>query len=206
LISFFRISRKEESKDMTIWIGFIKLNEGELSLASLEQATHSETLAWLKDLLGERVDQISPQAMAFEARVWDAIGGFQWPSELPSHMKQVAASLIYQPELIDHASTFYDRLLRLAALSEDAPEIVQLVEECLRDPHLQAFLHTMTTFAMQVPALESPYSDALRDMLISQLSPAQFRFFAEIERRRVVQADDMENADIHKEIISETID
>src|SRR5689334_24432689 len=61
-------------------------------------------------------------------------------ASLPSHMKQLAASLIDQPELIDCAITFYDRVLSLATLPEDAPEIVQLAEECLHDPNLQPFL------------------------------------------------------------------
>ncbi|GCE19108.1 MerR family transcriptional regulator [Dictyobacter kobayashii] len=146
----------------------------------IEQPASAATVAWVKEILGERVAQISPEALQFEANIWAAIKDFHWPAEFNVQVQNIVNQLAGQDKMLEYLLPFYNRVLALESLPEDAVEISQLVEECRQDMDFTALMQQLHELAQQVPALEMPFADVFGELMNATLSPALRRFFVEL--------------------------
>lgn len=144
----------------------------------VKQPATTATVAWVKEILGEHVAQISPRALQLEANVWAAILNFQWPAEFRERVQAAVSQLADQDSIIEYLLPFYDRIVALEALPEDAIEIKQLVDECLQNKDFMALIQQLTLLSQQYPMLEAPFSNVFGDLMNATLAPAQRRFFA----------------------------
>ncbi|GCE05122.1 MerR family transcriptional regulator [Dictyobacter aurantiacus] len=142
------------------------------------QPATAASVAWVKEVLGERVTQISPRAVQLEAKIWSAIQNFQWPEAFSERVQEAVSQLATHDDLLEYLLPFYDRVVALEALAEDAPEVQQLAEECLRNTAFRELIQHLTLLSQQSPMLEAPFADVFGDMVNATLAPAQRHFFA----------------------------
>ncbi len=150
----------------------------------IDQPTTVASFEIVKELVGERLATVSPTMLEMEKQLWMVIDEFDWPADYREHMLQLARDLVARPELLERMFAFNEKLAALATLPEDTPEVMQLLEEYIQNKDLQDVLTEMNTFLVHMPCLKSPFAETLGSLMLTNVSPAQQRFFAEVERWR----------------------
>jgi DNA-binding transcriptional MerR regulator len=142
------------------------------------------SLAFAREQLGGYLANASPALWEQEARMFAQIDGFHWPEGYRERITQMTRYFAAHPELYQRLLAFGERFAALAALSEDALEVEQLIAESMQSGGvLPAYLQEMSALLAQTPQLERPFACAMSDLIETTLAPAQRRFFAEIARR-----------------------
>ena len=139
-----------------------------------------------KELLGERFASISPVALEMEAKLWAPIENFNWPGEYQEGITKMVQYFAEHPEIYEQLIAFSEQFATLATLAEDAPEVGQMVENCMGNSTLLLFLQNGQGLSVQVPNMENPFGEILGDLMVTTLSPAQRHFFEELARRMSV--------------------
>lgn len=158
------------------------LDEG--TVIKIDQPATVASFEIVKELIGERLATVSPAILEMEKQLWMVIDEFDWPADYREHMLQVARDIAAHPELLERMYAFNEKLAALSTLPEDAPEVQQLIEEYLQDNYLQAILTEMNKVFAHMPCLEGPFAEMLGNLMLTNVSPAQQRFLAEVERWR----------------------
>lgn len=144
----------------------------------------SPTFAWVKEQLGELITTISPELLRQEEQMDALLDAFQWPDGYQEMMKEVAGHMVANPEQYQKYLAWGELLAKLANLPADAPEVEQVLAMFEQNGDLRAMQNEIATMSTAFAQSESQYSQMMADILLTVLSPAQLRFFQEIERRR----------------------
>ncbi len=160
-----------------------RLLAGDLPDALDRPAAAPPTLAMLERLLEEHLPAISPALRRQEEGMWAILDAFRWPEGLGEGWRNVARHYAAHPEQLRQLHALSERMVALAALPEDAPEVERLAAELaryLRDNPLP------TDLAEGLPALDDPLARTLGDLLGAELSPAQRRLMKLVRRHGAV--------------------
>jgi hypothetical protein len=148
----------------------------------IDQPTTVASFEMVKELVGERLATVSPAALELEKQLWMILDEFDWPADYRERMLQVARGFAAHPELFEHLSGFQEKLTALSLLPEDAPEVEQLVAEYIENKYLQDIITEMSTLLAHMPHLDGPFAEMFRNLIVTQISPAQYRFLTEVGR------------------------
>ena len=111
--------------------------------------------------------------------MWALLDAFRWPEGIGEGWRNVAGYYAAHPEQLRQLHALSERMVAIAELPEDAPEVERLAAELaryLRDNPLPAEL------AGGLPALAEPLAGTLGDLLGAELSPAQRRLMQLVRR------------------------
>jgi DNA-binding transcriptional MerR regulator len=159
----------------------ILLEEGADLVLDPLQLSSSPTFETVKQVLGERLKEISPAALAQEAKMDAVFDSFHWPPAYTESMRDMAHFFASQPELYTQLIAFVEQLTALASLPEDAPEVDRLLEEFAHnDKEFRMLFKELSTVQSRLPQLTEPFANALGGIMSTTLSPAQQRFLKEI--------------------------
>jgi len=137
------------------------------------------TLRQVQQRLGEHLTGVSADAWEQDKQLYAVLDGFEWPAEQQARIATVTDYMAAHPEHYREFVALGERIAALAHLPEDAPEVDQLVEDCLRvmaHPALAALTADATPLA-------GVYADVLAETARTTFSPAQRRFLDEALRR-----------------------
>ncbi len=154
------------------------------TLDAVDRADNSDglppTLRQVQQRLGEHLTGVSADAWEQDTRLYAVLDGFEWPAEQQARMATITDYMAAHPEHYRELVALGERIAALAHLPEDAPEVDQLVEDCLRvtgHPALAALTADATP-------LTGVYADVLAETARATFSPAQRRFLDEALRRQ----------------------
>lgn len=151
------------------------LLEGD-DLAAMDEPTELPAmLQWAQTHLGEHLPQVSAEVWRQDARAFAQLEAFRWPAEVQAQMREAIQGFAKDPQPFQDLLPFVEQVAALASAPEDSPEIDRLAEQVARSEFGQML---QATVAGAVPALESPLSDVLGEVLLSAYTPAQQRFLA----------------------------
>ena len=146
-------------------------------------AQPSPTLELIRANLGERLPELGASLWEQEARIWSLLDAFAWPAEQEEqrrgYVAELARHLAASPERFERWRALAERLVALADLPEDAPEVARLAEEFARQQERDPLPPDLADGGL---APGEPWSSAMGDLLLSTLSPAQRRFVALVQR------------------------
>lgn len=156
-----------------------RLLAGDLPAAIDRPSAAPPTLEMLERMLEEHLPEVSPALRRQEEGLWAILDAFEWPEGLGEVWRNVAGYYTAHPEQLRQLHALSERMVALAGLPEDAPEIAQLAAECaryLRDNPLPPEL------AGAMPTLDGALAGTLGDLLGAELSPAQRRLMKLVQR------------------------
>ncbi len=157
------------------------LTDGALDLDTPAQP--SPTLELIRANLGDRLPQLGAALWEQEARIWSLLDAFAWPAEHEEQRRgfvaELARHLAASPERFERWRALAERLVALADLPEDAPEVARLAEEFARQQERDPLPPDLAGPSL---APGEPWSSAMGDLMLSTLSPAQRRFVALVQR------------------------
>ncbi|WP_162005142.1 MerR family transcriptional regulator [Dictyobacter vulcani] len=158
----------------------------------LEQPDTRATVNWMKDLLGEYTDKLSPEALQLEAKIWAAIQNFQWPNGFTPGIEGMATQWLQQAPVLEALMRFAERIAALKAVPITDPEITRLADECAQDQEFIAFMQYLAPLIQQNPGLDAPFLAIFSDLMDTTLAPAQQRFFTELYARLPINSGQIE--------------
>jgi DNA-binding transcriptional MerR regulator len=127
-----------------------------------------------EEYLGEHLKEASPSLIEQERKMWATLEAFEWPAEYANVQESLVRYYAQNPEEYRAALALEERLVLLADLPEDSPEVEALVDDYIR------YVETspLTKDFRQGP---EPTPEALGgvfvDLMTTGMSPAQRRFF-----------------------------
>ncbi|TCJ16018.1 MerR family transcriptional regulator [Rubrobacter taiwanensis] len=149
------------------------LLEALLAREDLEAPDTSPTMRILERHLGEHLhDEVSPELLERERRLWATLDAFRWPAEYGEAIESMARYFAQHPEEYRRELAIAGRVADIADLPEDAPEVEALARECARR-YRALSEEEMTGGAEGVGGAEG---EVLVEIIASQLAPAQRRF------------------------------
>ncbi len=140
----------------------------------------SPTVQYVVDNLGLYLSQISPELWAMEMKTNALLDSLQWPEMYRETMKKMAHYFVAHPEHYQQLLQLGERLVSLAHLPENTPEIEQMVEECLKYDEILTLLQPQLESLI---SMETPFATTMTDLVRTTLTPAQQRFLHEVSRR-----------------------
>lgn len=161
------------------------------ALLEISQPTSTSSFEIVKDLLGERLSSVTPAMLEMERQIWLVIDGFDWPADYQEHLLWVARDLAARPILYERLFIFAEKFAALSALSEEAPEVKQLITLYRQSQELQDLLVEINKLSAQLPRLEGPFEELFKNLVLPNVAPAQQRFLAEVESWHAATDPDM---------------
>lgn len=145
----------------------------------------SPTLAYVQEHLGDYLAHLSPELRELETKTYTLLDGFNWPPEYRESIEKLTQYFEQHPALYQHLLVLAERLAALNGLPEDAPEIMQLVEDCVEyGEALQILFKDVAALLASVSLLpKGPQASTMSDLLGPHISPAHRRFAEEMMRR-----------------------
>jgi DNA-binding transcriptional MerR regulator len=127
-----------------------------------------------EEYLGEHLKEASSSLIEQERKMWATLEAFEWPEEYANVQESLVRYYAQNPEEYKAALALEERLVLLADLPEDSPEVEALIDDYAR--HVE--LSLLTKRLRRAP---EPIPDALGgvflELMTTGMSPAQRRFF-----------------------------
>jgi len=148
---------------------------------TIPRSTPSPTYEKIKEILGDRLNEVSPDALEQDERLFAALDAYSWPEGHAEAYEAMARHFAAHPEEYRRIAAFGERLAALAHAPEDSPEVERLAEEAVRffgeeqprEEMLQGFEWS-----------EGPLGEVYSAVMLAELSPAQRRWF-ELVREKI---------------------
>ncbi len=162
--------------------GRIQAILSEERVAKIDRPVTSASFEIIKDLLGERLKTVSPSLIEMEKTFWQIFDGFDWPVDYRETLLKAEHDFVTQkPQLLESLLVFNEKLAMLATVAENAPEVDAVIEEYKNSEDIQAIIMAFNQAYSDGQRLEGPFAEILKSMVLTNISPAQHRFFVEIE-------------------------
>jgi DNA-binding transcriptional MerR regulator len=159
----------------------------ENTLDAIDQPlTGSPTFKYIQAHLVDYNPLIHPALLEHDAKLYALLENFHWTGNQQNVLKEMAPYVVehftQHPEEYQALLTLSERLMALALLSDDAPEVEQLAEDFIQYFVRYPFLHGVQK---QVPheGLQSPFSDIFSELLTPIFSPAQRKVLEALAHR-----------------------
>lgn len=162
-----------------------------LAKEKLDSATEitvdSPNLHAVRELLEAHAITISPELMAQEMQTYGLLESVHWSDDYEEAVKELSTQLLHYAN--EHAEEYRqllalgERLVAVASLPPDAPEVKQLAQD------FKAYLTVHTLFfdiGRQInkdfPTMPDPFNAIFSELMMSGYTPAQQRVFEEIKQ------------------------
>ena len=155
-----------------------------LASDTLESSGTSPTLEFFKEHLGEPPAGTSEALLQLDQQIFSQVDAFNWPENYHEGLQTMVHYITGHPEKYQQMIALSERLVALASLPEDAPEVDQLIEDVLESEEMFALLAMQSELAPQLPQMAGPFADVLAEIASDSLSPAQKRFLEVINREQ----------------------
>lgn len=159
------------------------LASGSKDLAAPDKNAYLFYAPGIKEQLAPYLTQLSAESWAWAERIDAMLGSFNWPAE---YRQSFQHSLQHVAEHADEYRQLFEleaRLVALANVPADAPEVEQLAKDYAQS---QDLAHLYQQLAHTGSREENQFFTALLGLMNDMVSPAQQRFF-ELLARRVAQ-------------------
>jgi DNA-binding transcriptional MerR regulator len=140
------------------------------------------SLVRAREKLGALADEISPEMLRQEAKMFDALDAYNWSPEYDAMHERMMQTLSENPDFFRQVLALETRLVALADLDPDDPAIGELVAD---------FLQLETDHKELIQNLQgaketgdATMSNIFIQVLQSAMSPAQQRFIQLMEQRQ----------------------
>lgn len=145
---------------------------GEDPNAAEDSTGEPEALRLAKDILGDRLSEVSAQAWEQEKAAWSAVEAFAWPEGYLKEQESLIRYYAERPEEYRAMVSLGERLVALKDVSASSPEVERLAQEYIR--HLE--VHPPLELVSEDSVWGSePYGGVFADILTSNMSQPQRR-------------------------------
>lgn len=144
----------------------------------------SPTLEFFKERLGEPPADVSEALLQLDQQIFSQVDAFNWPENYNEGLQTMVQYVAEHPEKYRQMIALSERLVALASLPEDAPEVDQLIEDVLESDEMVSLIAMQSELAPQLPQMVGPFADVLAEIASDTLSPAQKRFLEAINREQ----------------------
>jgi DNA-binding transcriptional MerR regulator len=144
----------------------------------------SSTLEFVKEHLGEPPSGVSEALVQMDQQIFSQLDAFNWPENYNEGLQTMVQYIAEHPEKYQQMIALSERLVSLASLPEDAPEVDQLIEDVLESDEMFTLITMQSELAPQLPQMAGPFADVLAEIASDTLSPAQKRFLEAINREQ----------------------
>lgn len=153
------------------------------TLASVtETTTESASFQAVRAYIEQHDIAVSSALMEQEARVYAHLEDFHWAEGYEQMVQELAAQLLQyaseHPEEHRQLLALGERLVTIASLPADAPEVELLVQDFRAYFRANTFLFDI---GKRFPAIPNPFNAVFSELVMSVYSPAQQRIFEEIQ-------------------------
>lgn len=166
---------------------FLQKLLGSKNLESPDKSAYLFYAPGIKEQLAPHLAQMSAESWAWAERIDAMLGSFNWPAEYRQSFQQSLQHVASNVEQYRELFALEARLVALADLSADAPEVEQLAEDYVQSQELallyQQLVHTGSRE-------ENQFSTALLGLMNSMVAPAQQRFFELLAQKAALQRPD----------------
>lgn len=131
-----------------------------------------EALRLAKDILGDRLSEVSAQAWEQEKAAWSAVEAFAWPEGYLEEQESLTRYYAERPEEYRAMASLGEQLVVLKDVPEDSPEVERLAQEYIRHFEVHPPSEMMSEWSVWG---SEPYGGVFADILTSNMSPAQRR-------------------------------
>lgn len=145
-----------------------------------EKPETSPTFEKAMDLLGEHLAAVDEKALEQERKFWSMFDAFEWPAGYDKDNEKMFRYYAEHPEEYRELVVIGERLAALADLPEDDPEVEEVAEDLLRHFERHPPPKDLETSSW---AAEGPLGQAMLDLTVSTMSPAQRRVMALLAAR-----------------------
>ena len=157
-----------------------------LSDEYMELPVHSPTLELVKDVLGEQLEHVSPQAWELEIRVNTLLDGFDWQSGHQTIIQAMLSFFSEHPDTYQCLLDLNEGLAHLASEPVDSPAVEALLDACEQtDTSIRELLAYLMASMPAKKQMEQPLSSILSELMRNVFSPAQQRFLTAFGNRYV---------------------
>lgn len=151
-------------------------NDRDISIEPLEEP-YAIKLA--EEHLGEHLSEISHGLWEQERRMWSNLDAFEWPEGYREMQELITLYYADRPDEFREMILLEERLVTLAELPEDVPEVEKVAEDLAR--HLE-----QTPFPDDPlegsPLVSGPMGEVFSGILLDNFSPAQKRVIELVQR------------------------
>lgn len=140
------------------------------------------------DLLGEHLAAVDEKALEQERKFWSMLDAFEWPAGYDKDNEKMFRYYAEHPEEYRELVAIGERLAALADLPEDDPKVEEVAEGLVA--HFERY-PTPEDLETSSWAAEGPFGQAMLDVTVSTMSPAQRRVMALL----VEEAEEKEGGD-----------
>ena len=119
-----------------------------------------------------------------DQQIFSQLDAFNWPENYNEGLQTMVQYVVEHPEKYQQIIALSERLVALASLPEDAPEVDRLIEDVLESDELVALIAMQSELAPQLPQMGGPFAEVLAEIASDTLSPAQKRFLEAINREQ----------------------
>ena len=144
----------------------------------------SPTLEFVKEHLGEPPAGVSEALVQIDQQIFSQLDAFNWPENYNEGLQTMVQYIAEHPEKYQQMIALSERLVSLASLPEDAPEVDQLIEDVLESDEMFSLIAMQSELAPQLPQMAGPFAEVLAEIASDTLSPAQKRFLEAINREQ----------------------
>ncbi len=148
------------------------------------------TLQFMEEHLSDYLAQISPAMREMEMKIYAMLGSFHWSEDYQDKLQQVMLqSMRY---LTGHAQEYREllalgeRLVAIASLPEDAPEVSQLTHDFMQ--YFQTFSFLLERFGQISCPINQAFANIASEMMTALLTPSQIRVLYESFARYTASA------------------
>lgn len=127
-----------------------------------------------EEYLGEQLKEASPSLIEQERKMWATLEAFEWPEEYANVQESLVRYYAQNQEEYRTALALEERLVLLADLPEDSPEVEALVDDYAR--YVETSPLTEELRRVPEPAPEA-LGGVFLELMTTGMSPAQQRFF-----------------------------
>lgn len=140
----------------------------------------SPTFERIKGFLGERLEEVSPEAVEQDERLFAALDAYSWPEGHAEPYEAMARHFAAHPDEYRRMAALGEGLAALAYAPEDSPEVERLAEEAVRffgEEQPPEWLPQDAGWP------EGPLGEVYSEVMLAELSPAQRRWFALVREK-----------------------
>ena len=153
----------------------------------METSGDSPEMQAVKDYLKAHNIAVSEELMAQEMRMYAHLENFHWGDGHEEAVKELSTQLldyaIEHPEEHRHLLTLGERLVAIASLPLDAPEVEQLAHDFRAYfTENNSFFDMSKETGERFPMHSEPFNAIFTELMMSGYTPAQQRVFDEIKR------------------------
>lgn len=135
-----------------------------------------------QEQLGALLDQLSPQLLEQENRIFDALDSYNWPEPYKEIQNKIIELMTKNPQLFQDMLSIEERLMALANAPADTPEAEKLAEDFFEFTSSHPELLAFHALKLDARAEASGIGEVFGQVLSATLSPAQQRFAEKIAK------------------------